>query len=97
MIKDNIIPSRITYNKYTVLNVRKINKVMLIKTCNIMSGEIFWFVGVEMSFDLYANIKRILAEDVKYPNKHFREIFQLDYMPSPIKQKANERKVVWLN
>lgn len=95
MNKDNIIPSRITYNNYTVLNVRIINKVMLIKTCDVTSGEIFWFVGIEMSFDLYANIKRILAEDVKYPNKHFRETFKNDYVPSPLKQqKANERKVV---
>ena len=95
MDKEKLLLSKIIYNNYTVLGVKIINKAIFIKTYDRNNGDIYWFVGVEMSFDLNTNIKRILAEEVKYPNKYFRETFKNDYITSSIKhQKANERKVV---
>ena len=75
-MKEDKVTNKITYDNYTVLKVIRINRALFIKTRNIISGEIFWFIGVETFFDFNTNIKRVLAEDVKYPNSYFQNIFK---------------------
>lgn len=71
---------KITYNDYKVLGVRTLYKTILVKTVNKTNGEIIWFIGFETKLDITEDIKRILAEDHKYKNSYFKQMFNEDYM-----------------
>lgn len=76
---------RITYNNYVVISVKKLDKIIFVKTYDKTSGEIFWFLGFDTKRDLISDVKRALIEDKKYSNMFFKQIFQEDYYFPPTK------------
>lgn len=82
-MKENQLSCKITYNNHEVLSAKKLNKVIFVKTVNKTSGEIIWFLGFETRLDLATDIKRILADEHKYTNRFFREMFKEDHLTTP--------------
>ena len=91
---DNLLDSKITYNNYEVLSVKILNNVIFVKTLNKASSEIIWFLGFKTRIDLATDVKRILAEDHKYRNSFFKEMFKEDYNISKVSITFDESKLI---
>ena len=91
---DNLLDSKITYNNYEVLSVKILNNVIFVKTLNKASGEIIWFLGFKTRIDLATDVKRTLAEDHKYTNSFFKEMFKEDYNISKVSITFDESKLI---
>lgn len=74
-MQDEKLTSRITYDGFMVISARKLNKILFIKTYDLKSGEIYWFLGFTISNDVTTDIKRVLAEGNKYSNEYFKQMF----------------------
>lgn len=90
---DNLLDRKITYNQYEVVDIKTVDMIVLVKTVNKYTGEIFWFVGFATKTNLIDDVKRILNLEHKHPNKFFREMFRQDRIV-PITLNEEKRKEI---